>query len=290
MPLTHLRRPLTRAAVLLAAALAVVGLSACGGSDITRARLERSLPQTFANLYVQQAKLLGHQGITVRSLHPRASCDKGGPKKPDTGPGADWICQMSWQDPNVPLPDGFGKFELNVHSNDCYTAGGPSKLVGLITIADTHGTDVDNPVFEFDGCFDPHGSDKPTGVTFATTSTTPATPAAGPATLTLPTGRLSVDPRGTAPIVLICATGDGGCAGTLTATSGARTLGRTTYAVAAGKNATVALPLHGARPGARLTLRARPVIGTVQPATSTVAVARAGGSAATPGATARKPW
>jgi hypothetical protein len=151
-------RRLGRAALLAVLGLAVLALSACGGSDITRARLERNLPQTFANLYVQQAALLGHKGITVQNLHARAQCDKGGPKVPDHGPGADWICLMSWKDPNVPLPDGSGKFELNVHSNDCYTAGGPSKLVGLITITDTHGNDVDNPVFEFDSCFDPHTS------------------------------------------------------------------------------------------------------------------------------------
>ena len=36
-------------------------------------------------------------------------------------------------------PEGYGKFELNVHSNDCYTAGGPSKLTGFLTITDTHG-------------------------------------------------------------------------------------------------------------------------------------------------------
>ncbi|GAA3290792.1 hypothetical protein GCM10020218_062250 [Dactylosporangium vinaceum] len=34
-------------------------------------------------------------------------------------------------------------------------AGGPSKLVGLATITDTHGNDVTNPVFELDGAFDP---------------------------------------------------------------------------------------------------------------------------------------
>ena len=35
---------------------------------------------------------------------------------------------MSWTDPKVPMPpEGYGKFELNVHSNDCYTAGGPQQ-------------------------------------------------------------------------------------------------------------------------------------------------------------------
>jgi hypothetical protein len=83
---------------------------------------------------------------------------------------------MRWNDANVPLPDGSGKFELNVHSNDCYTAGGPSKLVGLITITDTHGKDVDNPVFEFDSCFDPNSSNKPTGVNIPPPAPSPTPP------------------------------------------------------------------------------------------------------------------
>jgi hypothetical protein len=157
---------------LLIALAALLVLGGCGGSDVTKARLERNLPQTFANLYVQQAGLLGHKGITVDSLHAQAQCDKGGPKVADRGPGADWICLMRWTDPNVPLPDGSGKFELSAHSNDCYTAGGPSKLVGLQTITDTHGNDVPNPVFEFDSCFDPHSSNTPTGVVIPTPTPT----------------------------------------------------------------------------------------------------------------------
>ena len=169
---THKHLPRLAALALVAAAPAA--LSACGGgSDVTRARLERNLPQTFANLYVQQAQLLGHKGITVRSLHAEAQCDKGGPKAPDRGPGADWICLMRWTDPHVPLPDGSGKFEVSAHSNDCYTAGGPSKLVGLQTITDTHGDDVTNPVFEFDACFDPHTLNTPTGVVIPTPTPTP---------------------------------------------------------------------------------------------------------------------
>jgi hypothetical protein len=172
---TTIRRTLPRLATLALVGAALLALSACGSTDVTRARLERNLPQTFANLYVQQAELLGHRGITVQSLNAQAQCDKGGPKVPDHGPGADWICLMKWNDPNVPLPDGTGKFELNVHSNDCYTAGGPSKLVGLITITDRQGKDVDNPVFEFDSCFDPNSSDHPTGVDFPPPSSSPPT-------------------------------------------------------------------------------------------------------------------
>src|SRR5205085_2453877 len=81
---------------------------------------------------------------------------------PDVGPGSDWVCLMGWTDPNVPMPpEGYGKFEITVHNNDCYTAGGPSKLVGFQTITDQHGRDVNNPVFEFDGCFDPGADNAP---------------------------------------------------------------------------------------------------------------------------------
>jgi len=180
---TTLRRALERLALLALLAAALLALGACGSTDVTRARLERNLPVTFSNLYVQQAAILGHKGITVQSLHAQAQCDKGGPKAPDHGPGSDWICLMRWHDPNVPLPDGSGKFELNVHSNDCYTAGGPSKLVGLITITDTHGKDVDNPVFEFDSCFDPNSSNAPTGVTIPAPATSST---AAPASTTTP--------------------------------------------------------------------------------------------------------
>jgi hypothetical protein len=161
-----------RLAAVLAAALLAAGLAGCG--DVTRPRLERSLPQVFSNLYVQQAQVLGHKGVSVRNLDAKAQCDKGGPNVADVGPGADWICQMTWKDPNI-APDTLpGKFEVNVHANDCYTAGGPSKIVGTFTITDTHGNDVDNPVFEFDGCFNPKSSNAPTGVVIATPTPTPS--------------------------------------------------------------------------------------------------------------------
>ena len=162
-----------RAAAALILVAASAGLAGCGGSDITRPRLERSLPVVFSRLYVQQANLLGHKGITAQNLHAKAQCDKGGPKTADVGPGANWICQMTWNDPNVSSDNLPGKFEMNVHSNDCYTAGGPSKTVGTFTITDIHGNDVDNPVFEFDACFDPKSSNAPTGVVVATPTPTP---------------------------------------------------------------------------------------------------------------------
>lgn len=142
----------TGLAIGLASALGLA-LAGCGPVDVTRPRLEAALAPTFANLYVRQAQILGHPGVTIGSVAAQASCDRGGPKVADEGPGADWICIVHFVDDTGAAQDG--KFEVQVKSNSCYTAGGPSKLVGLATITDTTGRDVTNPVFEFDGCFDP---------------------------------------------------------------------------------------------------------------------------------------
>jgi hypothetical protein len=250
-----LRLPrLASAATLLAA---VIGLTACGSSAITRPRLERSLPASFANQYVRQAKILGHSGITVASLHARAQCDKGGPKVADTGPGADWICFMSWTDPNVPIPDGSAKFELNAKSSGCYTATGPTKLVGLRAITDTHGTFVDNPVFEFDTCFDPNGSNTPTGVSFP------------PAALVLPSGTVKPDAHGEISPPLTCTVGPLGCSGTVTARLGARTLGTNHYSLAPGGASVTRFAIHGGERG-QLTLVATPTLGGVKTNTPTL--------------------
>jgi hypothetical protein len=265
------RRTVASAAIALVVFAALAALASGGQSDVTKARLERSLPATFANVYIQQAALLGHKGITVQSLHPTASCDKGGPNVPDHGPGADWICLMAWTDPNVPLPDGNAKFELNVHSNDCYTAGGPSKYVGQLTITDAHGKDVTNPAFEFDGCFDPESSNAPTGVDFAkppSASLTPTQQAAASAALTLPTGTMAADRTGAIAPTLTCSPGRDGCAGTLTATAAGKTVS-TTYALATDDHQAITLPLPRGTTGA-VTLKASPVIGTAPMPASTI--------------------
>jgi hypothetical protein len=145
-------------------------------------------------------------------------CDKHGPDVADVGPGGDWICLMSWTDPEVPMPlEGYGKFELNVHSNDCYTAGGPSKLVGFQTITDQAGDDVANPVFEFDGCFDPASSDAPTSVQF-------------PSLLSVTSTTVTPDADGLVAIQATCGTGFDGCTGSVSAAAGDVGLGTQSFA------------------------------------------------------------
>jgi hypothetical protein len=210
-----MRRFIITAIAVLAVVLAVGGAVVAGtggGSSVTKPRLERSLPGEFANLYADQAKLLGHKGVTPASLNAKAMCDKGGAVEPDIGPGSNWNCLVSWTDPNVPMPpEGYGKFEIDVHSNGCYTAGGPSKLVGFQTLTDTKGREVTNPVYEFDGCFDPNGDNTPTGNVF-------------PSLLTVTTTALLPDAKHRVSLQLSCGTGSTGCKGSVAAAAGSTPL------------------------------------------------------------------
>jgi hypothetical protein len=214
---------------VLALGTAVVGTSG-DSSTVTRPRLERSLTATFANLYAGKARLEGRPDVTAASLKPTAMCDKAGAQDVDQGPGGDWVCLVSWTDPEVPMPpEGYGKFELNVHSNDCYTASGPSKLTGFLTMTDKNGREVTNPVFEFDGCFDPNGDNAATGVVF-------------PSLLTVTSTSITPDSRGGAGLQVTCGTGDQGCAGTVVVTAGDRELGAMPIDLAEESSATLPLP------------------------------------------------
>lgn len=204
-------------AVLLLAGLTVAAVALGGGSTVTRPRLERSLAQSFSNIYVKQAAMVGRHGLAPADLHARAMCDKHGPDVADVGPGSDWICLMSWDDPQVPMPpEGYGKFEVNVHSNDCYTVASPTKLTGYQTITDARGREVTNPVFEYDACFDPGGDNAPTGVSFPSLAGVTST------TVALDGDRHPL-------LQLGCGTGADGCAGTVTASAGDVDLGRASY-------------------------------------------------------------
>ena len=218
------------ATLVVVAALAAAAVAGSDGSTVTRARLERSLPVVFSNLYVKQARMLGRHGVTAESLHAKAMCDKHGPDVADSGPGGDWICLMSWTDPNVPMPpEGYGKFELNVHSNDCYTAGGPSKLTGFLTLTDVRGREVTNPLFEFDGCFDPAADDSATNVFF-------------PSVLSVTSPSVTPDSRGRVGPQVSCGTGSDGCTGTVTATAGHTNLGTVPFHLKEESTATIPFP------------------------------------------------
>lgn len=222
---------------VLTTLLVIVGLgvvavaSSGGGSTVTKARLERSLPIVFSNLYVKQTQILGRHDLTASSLQAKAMCDKHGPDVADVGPGGDWICLMSWEDPERPMPpEGYGKFELNVHSNDCFTAIGQTKLTGFLTITDTSGRDVTNPVFEFDSCFDPNTVNTATGVTF-------------PSLLAITSTTLIPDADGKVGLQITCGTGSRGCAGSVTAKAGTVTLGTVPINLKEEASATLTFPV-----------------------------------------------
>jgi hypothetical protein len=144
-----MRPIITRTVAVIAVGAGIAATIAGGKPEIARAGLEKALAPTFANLYVLQAGILGISGITTATIGATTSCDKGGPKIADVGAGPNWICMMSFTDNHGQHQDG--KFEVTVKTDATYVAGGPSKIIGLATIADPHGHDVPNPVFEFDG-------------------------------------------------------------------------------------------------------------------------------------------
>jgi hypothetical protein len=227
-----MRRIILGTLLALVAAVAFGSAVAAGGhgSSVTRARLERSLPVTFANLYVEKARILGRDDLTPESLHAEAMCDKHGPDVADVGPGGDWVCLIGWTDPKMPLPpEGYGKFELNVHSNDCYTVTGPSKIIGFLTMTDPRGREVPNPVFEFDGCFDPNGDNAATGVVF-------------PSLLTVTSTSVTPDDKGWVGLQVSCGAGSDGCSGTLTAKAGGRDLGTLPYSLPEQSTGTLTMP------------------------------------------------
>ena len=228
-----MRRFVITVVLAIAAVIAVGGAVIAGtggGSSVTEARLERSLPTEFSNLYAQQAALLGHQGVTPASLGAQAMCDKGGAVEDNVGPGSNWNCLVSWTDPDNPMPpEGYGKFEIDVHSNGCYTAGGPSKLVGFQTLTDRTGHEVANPVFEFDGCFDPNGDNTPTGVEFPSLTQVTST-------------ALVPDRAHRVSIQLSCGTGSTGCRGTVDAKAGTEDLGTVPYDITEEQTASLEFP------------------------------------------------
>jgi len=136
-------------AILAAGLLAALG--ACGGPDVTRPRLEAAVAGTFGQLYVQQQALLGHPGLSPAAVNTAASCDRGGPAKPDIGPGDDWACTVVWNEagghPRTAV------YELSVRAEACYRADGPPAIVGQQQLPLPDGSTAINPVYAFDGCF-----------------------------------------------------------------------------------------------------------------------------------------
>jgi hypothetical protein len=152
--MTRTNKILTRIAAAVVLVGGVVALTAAGKPTVTLDQLQPAIAQTFTNLYVLQAQIQGTPGVTATSVHASAACDRGGPAVADVGPGANWICMITYTDNTGTVQNG--KFELQIRPNCTYVANGPSKLIGSYTITDhVTGQQVPNPVFQFDGAFAP---------------------------------------------------------------------------------------------------------------------------------------
>ena len=142
-------RALRRVLLLLAA---VGVLAGCGTQGVTATTLSASVGPTFRNMYVLQQRLAGNASPYTTSDNAFAHCTRNGKSTKDSrGAGAGWTCLVHW-----PAPDGHTEtlaYEVSVKPDGCYTAQGPSGLVGQQTLRTPDGRDVTNPLYEFDGCF-----------------------------------------------------------------------------------------------------------------------------------------
>lgn len=134
----------------IGAASALLLLTGCGQVDITRGRVERALGTTFVHLEVRQQSLLGR--VTAPdSLDPSATCHRSA-GTPDRNAGDDWVCVV-----HVLGADGYVQavpYDVHIKADACYTADGPSAVIGQPTLTTSTGDTVLNPLYEFDGCID----------------------------------------------------------------------------------------------------------------------------------------
>lgn len=144
--------PLAGLVALTAVVVAVA--TPAEGSGIERAKLQRSLATAYAHLYRQQTEQLHRPAVTEAQLRATASCDKGGSRTLDRGPGNDWRCVVSW---HLPGTDAVGNaiYQLDVTANGRYVADGdgPKEVNGYFQIHTPTG-DVPNPLWQFDGNVD----------------------------------------------------------------------------------------------------------------------------------------
>ncbi|MEV5754231.1 ABC transporter permease [Actinoallomurus sp. NPDC052308] len=151
--------------VLLAGALPLAGLVALTfvvltgatstkGSGIEQAKVQDSLATAYAHLYRVQTRELHRPDVTEAQLRATASCDKGGDRVLDQGPGNDWRCVVSWHLPGATAV-GSAIYQLDVTADGRYVADGdgPKEVNGYFQVRTPTG-DAPNPLWQFDGNVD----------------------------------------------------------------------------------------------------------------------------------------
>ncbi|WP_431933506.1 hypothetical protein [Nonomuraea jabiensis] len=140
--------PLT-ALTVLAYGVIVVATPATG-SGIEQAKVQDSLATAFAHLYRLQTRELGRPDVTEAQLQASASCDKGGSRVADEGPGNDWRCVVSWHLPGATAL-GNAIYQLDITSDGRFIADGdgPKEVNGYFQVRTPTG-DAPNPLWQFD--------------------------------------------------------------------------------------------------------------------------------------------
>ena len=153
------RRALLGGALPLSGLLAVsVGVIAIAtpatGSGIDRTKLQHSLGTAFAHLYRMQTTELHRPAVTEAQLRTSATCDKGGDRVADEGPGNDWRCVVRWHLPGATAV-GVAIYQLDVSADGRYVADGdgPKEVNGYFVLHTPTG-DAANPLWQFDGLVD----------------------------------------------------------------------------------------------------------------------------------------
>jgi ABC-2 type transport system permease protein len=139
-------------AALLAVSIAVVAAATpASGSGIDKTKLDKSLATAFAHLYALQTAELHRPAVTEAQLRTGASCDKGGARVDDAGPGNDWRCVVTWHLPGSGAT-GSAIYQLDVTPDGRYVADGdgPQPVNGFFQVRTTTG-DAPNPLWQFDG-------------------------------------------------------------------------------------------------------------------------------------------
>ncbi|GLW09612.1 ABC transporter permease [Microtetraspora sp. NBRC 13810] len=147
-------------AVLPLAALVVVafgviaGLTPATGSGVEQGKLQNSLATAYSHLYRLQTRELHRPDVTEAQLRATASCDKGGSRVLDEGPGNDWRCVVSWRLPGATAV-GTAIYQLDVTADGRYVADGdgPKEVNGYFQVRTPTG-DAPNPLWQFDGNVD----------------------------------------------------------------------------------------------------------------------------------------
>jgi ABC-2 type transport system permease protein len=151
--------------VLVAGALPLAGLVAltavlvtvatpAEGSGIEQTKVQDSLATAYAHLYRLQTRELHRPDVTEAQLQATASCDKGGSRVLDQGPGNDWRCVVSWHLPGATAV-GTAIYQLDVTADGRYVADGdgPKEVNGYFQVRTPTG-DAPNPLWQFDGNVD----------------------------------------------------------------------------------------------------------------------------------------